>query len=132
MFCLSCWDRSNQVPPVAQLVLLENPLWIGGAWRWFHVVWTYGVGIIEYSIILSKTIQENRNKIFEANSSELFVILEGLWWLGFLRVDFIIFRLMEIEFSVIFIIESWIKLKKTKNINWVPSSNLGQQKRSHD
>jgi hypothetical protein len=29
LFCLSCWDHSKQVPPIAQLVLLESALWIG-------------------------------------------------------------------------------------------------------
>jgi hypothetical protein len=27
LFCLSCWDHSNQMPPIAQLVLFESLLW---------------------------------------------------------------------------------------------------------
>lgn len=48
--------------------------------------------VIEYWTIMWKKIQQNENQIFKGKQGKLLIFLEVLWWVGYLKGDFIVFR----------------------------------------
>jgi hypothetical protein len=70
----------------------------GGAWAWFHDIWTCSAKVLEYWMIFSLKIKLSRSWNFWRNWNVPWVLLERSWWTGFNEVYLIKFgfRMWEI------------------------------------
>ncbi len=68
---------------IVLLVSLESSGRGGGAWTWFHDIWTCIAKVLEYWMISSLKVKLNRSWNFRRNWNVPLVLLERSWWAGF-------------------------------------------------
>jgi hypothetical protein len=76
--------------------------WPGGAWAWFHDIWTCSAKALEYWMAFSLKIQLNCSWKFRRNWNVPLVLLERSWWAGFNGIYLVRFGFRMWEILILF------------------------------
>jgi hypothetical protein len=113
----------NGMLQIMILVSLESSQW-GGAWAWFHDVWTCSAKVLEYWMIFSLKIKWNCSWKFQRNWNVPLVLLERSCWAGFNGISLVRFGLKMQEILIF----KWFLLLKVQINSQKPG--FGRKNRS--